>query len=118
MKAITTHAEALHLLRMLMVATQKARSTMTESIGDSDMAQALLAETQPWLFGPRSILPKLAEQVQRAEAGAEIEGMQLFNWATLIERNVPVVLVSLGFQDPKLRGFEADMKWCGQRWAP
>ena len=44
-------AQANSLVRGLVFAVQKTRSDMMETLGTDDLAQTMLADMQPWLFG-------------------------------------------------------------------
>jgi hypothetical protein len=109
------HAEALGHLKTMMVSTQKARSNVIESlegIGDRDPEQ-LAETTNPWLFGPKSVLPKLVELIPKYEKGAPISGMDFFNLMYVATKFAPEIgVISLNPLP------EPDHAWVGEVWWP
>jgi hypothetical protein len=109
------HAEALGHLRAMMTSTQKARSNLLEALEkvDDPDPEELAEKTNPWLFGPKSVLPKLAELIPKYEKGAPISGMDFFNLmyvATKFEPSIGVItLTPLPIPDTA---------WIGEVWWP
>ena len=108
--------EALAALRLMLTASQKARSTMLESLGDDALAEKMAEDLNPWLFGKRSLVPKLVEYVSRVEAGAPIAGLDLFNFLYVAEQEPAIGLVAIALSEGE--GLpERDYAWMGQVWA-
>jgi hypothetical protein len=116
MTKIETHADALELLRALRWGVQKSRSILREAMGDDALAERLLTEQHPWLFGPRSILPKLAEYIGKAEAGAPIHGMELVNFVWIATESEPTIVISTGFANPRFLDLAVDHSWAARTW--
>lgn len=110
-----THAEALTILRSLFFGTQKARSNLRESLGDSEIAISLLEDGHPWLFGPKCPLDALGKAIARAEAGEPIAGSDLRNFLWIAELE-PILGISAQawLQDVPLP--EPDMAMSVQTW--
>lgn len=101
-------------VRGLIFAVQKTRSTMTESMGDSDYAQALLADLHPYLFGSLNILSRLLDFQTRCRKTGSIAGGDLYNLVRFIEMKEPTILALLplyGYPD-----IESDITWFTQQW--
>lgn len=113
---IKTRDDALGLLRALRWSIQKSRSTLLEAMGDTKTSQSLLADEHPWLFGPRSILLKLAAYTAAAEAGAPIRGMDLINFVWIANNSEPLIGLGIGFADPRFLDLETDLAWAAQVW--
>ena len=108
-----TRTQALAHLRTMLFAVQKARSVLSESLGESATAQAVNADLSPWLFGPRSVLPALLKYLDRLEAGAPISGADFYNFMSIAART-PAIMVDTAIGASPLP--EPDLAWCGQVW--
>lgn len=123
MATIETREDALGLLRLLLRGAQKARSNLAEAFGDENVTKSgtpaswALEQMNPWLYGPKNIVPKLAEYVSKVEAGTTIKGAEMLNWviiATLLE---PSIIVCSGVEeDERLQGIEPDPEWVSKVW--
>src|SRR5262245_57829644 len=77
-----THTEAVMMVRAFVLAVQKARSTMAESLGageENPVAEEALVELQPWLFGPKCILPVAEKLLREAEQTGTVSPVALMN---------------------------------------
>lgn len=114
---IVTHDDALALLRAFMQGAQKARSNLFETFDgiEPKLAESILAAGNPWLFGPKRLLPKLVEHVSRSEAGEPISGSDLFNWAIIALRFEPLIGMAMPLYSPRFRDLtEPDISWVGR----
>lgn len=103
------------IMNALVWGAQKARSITTENLGDDEATQEALATIEPYLFGPRSILPQLLSWQARVKMTRQIRGADLFNFFKLCELKVPGVLMSAaanGYELPE----EADVAWFTETW--
>jgi len=122
MATIETREDALGLLRLLLRGAQKARSNLMESLGSDDITEGtpatwVLEQTSPWLFGPKNVVPKLAELVSAVEAGAPLRGQDLMNWTIVATRLEPSIIVCSGVEEnERLQGVEADFTWAAKVW--
>jgi hypothetical protein len=69
MDGTPTHTEEVTMVRAFVLAVQKARSTVAESVGADEKnpaADQALADLQPWRFGPRGIVPVAAKLLTNA----------------------------------------------------
>lgn len=103
-----TDAEALHIMRGLLFGVQKARSITFEN----GLTEADAAMLDPWLFGPKCILPTIATIVSRFERGDEVPGGDIFNVLSLIERHSPTVLMATELHRWEIP--DADIAWMAQ----
>ena len=104
---------AIDLVRDLLVIAQKCRSNLLEGMGDDELAQRVLADLHPWLFGPKCIVGPLSAYLTRVEGGAPITGAELYNWVTIANRE-PALLVGALALARDLP--EPDIHWLGSTW--
>lgn len=105
-----TYDEALKALKSALTAAQKDRSTLSASIGDDALGETLGANLSPWLFGPKSVVPKLAETITRAERTGSIAGSDLYNLLWIANKaDLDMTASMLGGELPEL-----DISWHGQ----
>ena len=110
-------AQANSLVRGLVFAVQKTRSDMMETLGTDDLAQTMLADMQPWLFGKNAMLPKLVEWQERCKATGIISGSDLFNFTKLIDMQSRPTLGLLGLYGYTTVPLEGPpMEWFTQTW--
>lgn len=113
-----TDMEANSLVRGLIFAVQKTRSDIVEAMGDSDVAQNLLKDTNPLLFGNRAILPHLLKWQENCDKSGRIAGADLFNFVTLIDRSPERAVLGLlavyGYTTVPLEG--PPVEWFTQSW--
>jgi hypothetical protein len=111
-----TNEEATSLVNGIAFCVQKARSDLMEGIGTDDVAQSLLADLQPMLFGLNAILPKVLEWQDRCRATGKISGADLFNmfkWIDMSEsRSILIGLKIYSYSDVD----EADIAWFTHTW--
>lgn len=108
-------AEALRLLRIMLTAAQKTRSDLREGLGEDEAMEMAQAELRPWLFGPKSIVPSLAEYIGRAELGKPITGAEFYNFMWVAHNDGLIVLTAHMIAPPGLP--EPDLAWHGQVWS-
>lgn len=102
-------------VRGLIFAVQKARSDITEALGEGEVATALLKDLHPFLFGDTSILPRLLDWQARCRKTESISGMDMYNLVRFIEMKDPAILALLpmyGYTDVS----PANVQWFGQTW--
>ena len=108
-----TRAQALKHLRVMLFAVQKARSNLMETVGDDEIGQKINADLNPWLFGPRCVLPPLVKYLDRLEAGAPISGADFYNFMAIATRSSPIIaLAATDSEDLP----EPELAWCAQVW--
>lgn len=107
--------QAQGVVKALVWGAQKARSNLTETMGDSEAAQALLADLEPFLFGESNLLPQLLKWQARIKASGVLLGSDLYNFFTIIDMKARAVLMCCaanGYELPEA----ADVTWLGQMW--
>lgn len=89
-----TRDQALTDLRTMLFAAQYARSNILESQGDDKITQIVFTDLEPWLFGPKSIVPSLAAYIGRAEKGAPITGSEFYNFMWVAQKTPTITLAA------------------------
>jgi hypothetical protein len=111
---VTDRASVVGHLHVMLSACQKVRSDLREGLGDDDLTESVNADMRPWLFGPKSVLPKLAEYVSRADAGAPITGAEFYNFMWIAQQESSIGLVAQMIAPPGLP--HPDLIWFTRAW--
>lgn len=113
-----TRDQAIAHLRAMQLGAVKARSNIREAFGEEGggglSAEELLAQTNPFLFGPKSVVPFLDTKIRAIEAGAPITGQDLFNLMTIAFTIEPsIAMCSLQYEAEPLPEPSVEMVMLG-----
>lgn len=98
--------EAQDIITGLVFGAQKARS----NIAELDLGDDMSAYVSPWLFGPKSVLPKLLEWQADTNRSGVVKGSDLYNFvyiATRLEMGISLAAYANGYVSP----VEPDVLW-------
>lgn len=107
---------ALVALRVMLAASQKARSNLRGSVGDDELGERLLAEMHPWLFGQKCVIPALAQVISRAERGSAVVGKTFYHMMWIAKRE-PAIELSAAFMTSGAGLPQPDLRWNALTWS-
>lgn len=100
-----TAVEAMAVVDRMVQVVTKMRSVGRETLGDTAITQDLFEDLEPWVYGEKSILPKLAMLQDRGN----VTGPELYNLMYVAHHLAPYIAASaLGMGDPLP---EPDLAW-------
>jgi hypothetical protein len=104
-------------LRAFVLAVQKARSTMAESLSadeENPIAEHVLADLQPWLFGPKCIQPVAAKLLSEAEQSGTVNPVDLMNLSQGLRFAPALAAHFSAWGQPEEFHFAWLRGWCGE----
>lgn len=115
--------EANSLVRGLVFAVQKTRSDIKEGLGvdgspSGKVAESLLEDLHPLLFGQQSIFTRLLDWQERCKATGIIAGSDLFNLTKYIDMSAsrPVLGLLPVYGYPAIPEDGPPIEWFGKSW--